>query len=147
MEARRKPGSRRRLRDPQEPLSYDWLRANGWHVLERLERQPTDSCRRCVGLETVDDPRMMVAAEDLCIDLMPERWPDPGFWFCFITRASAQNRHASVWLHVRHLKTVADLVLLYEGLTGRQFGPPSWRRDELAPPVLDSQGSEVEASD
>lgn len=121
---------------PPDALSYEWLQANGWHVLERLERQPTDHCRRCVGLETVDDHKFLVASEDVCIDVAPERWPSPAFWFCWITRASSQNRHPSVWVHARHLKTVGDLMLLYEGLTGRRLGPPSWRRDELAPPVL-----------
>lgn len=120
-----------------EPLSYGWLKKNGWHVLDRLDRQHTDHCRRCVGLETVQDEHFLTAPEDVCIDVAPERWPNPHFWFCWITKASSQNRHPSVWVHARHLHTVGDLVLLYEGLTGRRLGPPSWRKDELAKPVIE----------
>lgn len=121
---------------PTELLDYDWLADFGWRKLDRQERQPTDHYRRCVGLETADDDRFMVAPEDLCIDVAPENWPSPRFWFCWVTRASSQHHFPSVFLHTRHLKTRADLMLLYEGLTGRQFGKPHWDRRKLAPPIL-----------
>lgn len=118
-----------------EPLSYVWLNENGFHTLDRRERQPTDHCRRCIGGELVEDSVHLVAREDLCLDVAPERWPNPNFWFCWVTRCSSQNNHPSIWLHVRHLRTVGDLVLLYEGLTGRQFGQPHWKRSNLMPAI------------
>ena len=60
-----------------EPICYDWLKAWGFHKLERLERQPTDHYRRCIALETVGESHFMVAHEDQCLDVAPNRWPDP----------------------------------------------------------------------
>lgn len=116
-------------------LSYDWLLEHGWHRLERLERQPTDHVRRCVGRE-VTGRRFLVASEDLCIDMAPEREVNPAFWFCWVTRASAQNRHPSVWLHVRHLHWCEEVEHLYEGLTGRQFGKPTYDWREMPPEMF-----------
>lgn len=115
-----------------DALSYEWLAANGFHCLERFERQPTDHYRRCIGLETAERG-FLVAREDLCIDIAPERMPDPAFWFCWLTRASSQHQHPSVWIHVRHIKTVGDLILLYQGFTGRKFGQPAYRISDLQP--------------
>lgn len=117
-------------------LDYDWLREFGWHRIPRLERQPTDHVRRCVALETADDERFLVASEDLCIDLAPEKWPNPRFWFCWITKASSHNSPPHTFVHARHLKTRDDLILLYRGLTGREFGKPNWDRKKLAPVVV-----------
>jgi hypothetical protein len=126
-------------RYPNEPLTYEWLLANGWHKLERGELQPTDHCRREVGLETTTDEHFMVASEDMGIEVCPDKFPEPRFWFCWLTIARAPRAPAHTWIHVRHLKTVRDLVLLYEGLTGRRLGKASWRRDELAPAVFDDE--------
>lgn len=119
-----------------ELLTYEWLLANGWQKLDRGERQPTDHCRRAVGLETVEDEHFLVAAEDCCIDVCPDVWPNARFWFCWVTKAVTRTRQPHTWLHLRHLKTVRDIVLLYEGITGRRLGATSWRRDDLAPPVF-----------
>jgi hypothetical protein len=121
-----------------EPLDYEWLQEYGFRKITRQERQPTDHVRRCVAHETADDDRFMVAMEDLCIDLAPECWPMARFWFCWVTRASSQNHFPSVFLHVRHLKTQGDLILLYEGLTGRRFGEPNRDRKQLAPKIIES---------
>lgn len=107
------------------PLTVEWLKAQRWYVLPRFERQPTDHYRRCIGREVIGD-LFMSAAEDLCIDVSESPMPG-GNWSCWITRASAQNNHASVWLHVRHLKYCEELILLYEALTGRAFiENPAW---------------------
>jgi len=130
--------AQRRVEYSADPLTYDWLLANGWHKLERLDRQPFDHVRRCVGLELVQNHHFMIAPEDVCLDLAPnfDLHSKTGHWLCWLTRASAQNRHPSIWLHVRHLETIRDLAILYEGITGRQLGPPSWRRDKLARPIF-----------
>jgi hypothetical protein len=129
----------RRLADDRyssTPIDYEWLQEYGFRKITRQERQSTDHARRCVAHETADEDRFMVAMEDLCIDLAPNRWPRAEFWFCWITRASSQNHFPSVFLHARHLKTQGDLMLLYEGLTGRSFGKPNWDRRQLAPKIL-----------
>lgn len=121
---------------PKAMLSHDWLVKNGWNKLERLERQPTDHYRRCIAMETYQDDHFMIANEDLCIDVAPNVLEAPAFWFCWITRASSQNRQPSTWLHVRQIRTVGDLMLLYEGLTGRFFSEPSSRVKNLGQPFL-----------
>lgn len=120
---------------PSDPLTYEWLHEYGFRTLQRLDRQPHDHVRRCLGRETIEDSIMLQADEDLCLDLAPNRMPDPEFWFCWVTRASSQNSHPSVWIHTRQLKTRFDLMLLYMGLTGRHFGKPSYDRRQLKPPV------------
>lgn len=117
------------------PLTYEWLHEHGFHKLERLERQAHDHVRRCLGRETVETTRLLSSEEDLCLDLTPNRMPDPDWWFCWVTRASSQNHHPSVWIHTRQLVTRFDLVLLYMGLTGRHFGKPDWDRRKLMKPV------------
>lgn len=121
--------------DLMSPITYEWLHEHGFRTLPRLERQPTDHVRRCLGLETVEDNVFLRASEDMCLDLAPERMPDPKFWFCWVTRASSQNHNPSVWIHTRHLVTRFDLILLYMGLTGRHFGKPDWDRRKLMQPV------------
>ena len=79
----------------------------------------------------------MVADEDLCIDVSPDRMPNPDFWFVFLSRASAQNRQASVFLHSRHMVFVDEIMLLYEALTGRTWGPKHWRTRELGKPLFE----------
>jgi len=117
------------------PLTYEWLHEHGFRTLPRFDRQPTDHVRRCIGLETVEDSLFLRCSEDLCLDLAPERMPEPRYWFCWVTRASSQHQHPSIWIHARHLKTRFDLVLLYMGLTGRHFGKPDWDRRKLMPEV------------
>ncbi len=101
-------------------LTYEWLKDNGWHKLERLERQPTDHYRRCLGTETIGD-HFMSAPEDVCLDVCADREVDSKFWYVWLTRASTQNRHPSVWVHVRHIKSTEELTTMYEAITGRKF--------------------------
>jgi hypothetical protein len=118
-----------------QPISYQWLAASGFHKLERLQRQPTDHYRRCIATECIGES-FMVSSEDLCIEVAPNRIP-ADHWLVWLTRASAQNSRASIWLGVRRVTHAREIVLLYEGLTGRQFGQPSCHDSELKPPVFD----------
>ena len=119
-----------------EQISYEWLKQNGFRLLERLERQPFDHYRRCLGAELIGK-HFMTAHEDICIDVAPDRFPHTTWWYVWITRASAQNQHPSVWVHTRHMATVGELILLYEALTGRKFGQPTWNRKELGEPLFE----------
>ena len=121
------------IEHPDTVLSYEWLHEWGWHKIPRQERQPTDHVRRCVGLEISDDRLFMAASEDLCIDLAPDF--NGEFWYCWITKATGHNNPPHTWIHARHLKIRGDLILLYEGLTGRSFGPSKWDRRELSPVI------------
>lgn len=113
-----------------DPITYDWLLAHGWHRLDREERQPFDHCRRCIGRDVIGD-LYMAASEDLCIEVSPTS-ATMTEWFVWITKAHSQNNFASVWLHVRYMRRAAELILLYEGLTGRRFGLPTWNAKERA---------------
>ncbi len=128
--------------DISEPLSYEWLAANGFREVERLDRQPKPVFRRCVALETVDE-HWMRANEDLCIDVSEGFDESRNGWFCFLSRNHSPHRQSERFIHARKLRTVGDLVLLYEGLTGRQFGQPvRWNpKTELMPPVIAMNGS------
>jgi len=122
-------------------LTYAWLQQNGFHKLERLERQPTDHYRRCLGNELINE-RFMSAREDVCLDVASNGIESRDFWYVWLTRASSQNFHPSVWLHVRHIYFVEELVLMYEAITGRKFGPPAWKLDELGEPLFQTPETE-----
>lgn len=110
-----------------ERISYEWLKANGWHVLPRFERQPYDQCRRCIGMDSIG-PRFLTCPEDLCIDVSPVN-ADCREWFVWITKAHANNNHPCTWIHVRQMQYAEELVALYEALTGREFtGETHWAK-------------------
>lgn len=118
---------------PRHIISYDWLESTGFIKLERGERQPTDHCMRCIAGETIDE-HWMIAREDLCIEVCPDRMPpDTNFWLCWVGKSHSQNRSMHTFTHVRHMKYVEELMLLYEGLTGRPFSIPCLPGDRPSP--------------
>ncbi|MEM9825208.1 MAG: hypothetical protein AAF958_01405 [Planctomycetota bacterium] len=117
-------------------LSYDWLSANGFHRIEKGERQPHDFMRRCIRMETLGE-KFMVAEEDLCLDLCPSDDSEVQ-WHCWVTKAEHYNRHPTSWIHTRMLRYAEEVALMYEGLTGRRMGPRHWKRSELALPLFPS---------
>lgn len=120
---------------PLDRLTYEWLREHGFHKLDRLDRQPTDHYRRMLGAELIGD-RFLTSNEDLCIDVCPDRMDDARFWYVWVTRASAQNRHPSIWLHTRHMYFTGEIMLLIEALTGRPFAKPTWDRKLWPDPLF-----------
>lgn len=118
-------------------ISYEWLKDNGFHRIERAERQPYDHMRRCLGLETVDK-KFMSADEDLCLDLSPNDTTCEK-WMCWVTKANSPQLHPTHWIHTRTLQYAEELVLMYEGLTGRRFGPKNYDRRKLALPLFPSE--------
>lgn len=120
----------------KELITYKWLTENGFRTLERLERQPYDHMRRCLGAELIGE-RFMISREDLCIDIAPSRLPIPDFWYVWITKASCQNYHPSIWIHSRHMVFADELILLYEALTGRRFAKPAYQTSEMGQPLFE----------
>jgi len=113
-------------------LTYEWLKVSGFHKIERLERQPTDHYRRCLGREMIGHGHL-IADEDVCLDLSADREVDPRFWYVWLVRSSSQNSHPSVWIHIRHIVFVGELIAIYEGLTGRAFqAKRAYSRAEMA---------------
>ena len=117
-------------------LTYDWFKKNGFHRLERGERQPFDHVRRCLGMETIGK-QFMVADEDLCLDLCPNDDSQES-WHCWITKANSPSLHPTHWIHTRSLQFAEEVVLMYEGLTGRRFGPKEWNRQKQPMPFFPS---------
>lgn len=116
------------------PLTYEWLKANGFVVLDRLERQPTDHVQRGIATECIG-LRLMAAAEDLCLNLTPAGGLD-GYWHCWITRAHAFHRNPHVWIGARFVRYVEEVIAMYEGLTGRRFSPGGWDPKKLGEPLF-----------
>lgn len=96
--------------DRSEPLSYHWLRYNGWKLLGRQERQSTDHVRRDVAGEVAGGRRPFVSSDDLGIELAEGF---DGEWYCWVVRQEPRQ-----CIHVRFVRTVGDVVRLWEGLTG-----------------------------
>jgi hypothetical protein len=99
--------------DRDQPLTYEWLRSNGWRLLARQERQPTDHVRRDVACEVAGGRQPFVASDDLGIELAAGGMEG---WFCWITRQEPRQS-----IHVRPVSTVGDVMRLWEGLTGRDW--------------------------
>jgi hypothetical protein len=98
------------------PLSYEWLKANGWKTLTRQERQPTDHVRRPVAWEVAGGKRPFVSPDDLCVELALATAGDDGEWHCWVSQVEPHR-----FVHVRMMRTVGDVIRLWEGLTGRDW--------------------------
>lgn len=105
-----------------QPITPAWLTANGWRITHRKGEQgeygwfPNDHYRRDIAHETTDGRRPFVSLDDLAIELAAWSFA-VGEWGCWVAK---ENR---AWVFVRLLRTVGDVVKLYEGLTGREFTP------------------------
>jgi hypothetical protein len=102
-----------------EPITPDWLLAHGWRIATRRVGHELEVWRRAVGDELAGGRPFLGAHDDLCIDVSPAVG---GAWHCWVTQADPHR-----FLHVRMMRTGADLARLYEGLTGRDFSPPQRR--------------------
>jgi hypothetical protein len=113
------------MMDQASPITEDWLRAAGfkWH---QFERQPDKHWLLWLG-EATKDRDSFTSYEDIGIELAPcwfknylgEDAGDVGKWFCWLRDDAAGRYHR--FIHLRHLRTIADLVLLIEGITGQQW--------------------------
>jgi hypothetical protein len=120
---------------PLDLITYGWLKAHGWRELQQMEGQPTIHYRRCIGRELIGD-KFLQSNEDVCIDVCPDRMNDTRFWYVWLTRASSQNHHPSVWIHTRNMYHTGELMLLYEALSGRPFAVLDWDRKKWPEPLF-----------
>src|SRR4051812_37765117 len=96
-------------------ITEEWLKSAGfkWH---QLDRQPDKHWLLWLG-PAIDDG--MTSFEDLGIELAP-RWKQNG-WFCWLRSDPAGRSHR--FIHIRHIHTTEELILLIEGITGRKWSP------------------------
>lgn len=99
--------------DASEHITEDWLREVGfkWH---QLDRQPEKQWLLWVGSLCGRNSTF----EDLGIELAPSV---DGTWFCWV-RADTSSRY-SRFLYVRHMTYRAEVMRLFEGLTGCPWNP------------------------
>jgi len=95
----------------EELLTEEWLKENGfkWH---QLDRQPGKQWLLWLG-----DAASAGDSHDLGIEVSHDA--NDGLWFCWL-RSDCAHRY-SRFLHIRHIKTIGDLVAMIEGLTGQKF--------------------------
>lgn len=95
----------------RSPITEDWLRENGfkWHQLERQNEKHWLLWLGGAMGKHVD-------FEDIGIEVAP--WVD-GTWFCWL-RSDTAHRY-SRFIHVRHIRTVGELIRLIEGLINAPF--------------------------
>lgn len=100
-----------------EPITEAWLVAHGWRLVgERNDErtQPSRKMRRlAIAAECLDWPQPFRSSDDLCIDVAPWRY---GEWFVWIHQEEPYR-----FVPVRMMKTVGELVRLWEGLTGKEW--------------------------
>jgi hypothetical protein len=103
--------------DTLAPITEDWLKEIGfrWH---QLDRQPAKHWVLWMG-EVVDGGRGAICFEDLGIEISPVGHDDE--WFCWL-RADYSGRY-SRFIHLRHIRTHADLIFILEGIAGTGFSP------------------------
>lgn len=112
---------RRGVIDDHLPITEDWLREVGfkWH---QFDRQPNKQWLLWIGRAS---DQWGLDTQDLGVELAPGSYDakadDRAGWFCWL-RSDSSYRYAR-FIHVRRLRTRADVVRLVEGLTGQPWNP------------------------
>jgi len=112
-----------------EPIDEDWLKEVGfkWH---QFPRQPEKQWLLWLGDAVCATEKQTFGRkisfgpsyEDIGIELSSGGQKDVGpCWFCWL-RSDTAHRY-SRFLHIRHLRTRADLIRLIEGITGQAWDP------------------------
>jgi hypothetical protein len=115
------PGNPRLPSGNQESITEDWLCEVGfkWH---QFDRQPEKQWLLWVGQAS---GQWGSGSDDLGVELAPKSYDaerdDHEGWFCWL-RSDVSHRY-SRFLHVRRLRTRAEVVKLVEGLTGQPWNP------------------------
>lgn len=107
------------------PITEDWLRDVGfkWH---EFERQNAHHWLLWLG-DAIPDS--VTCHEDMGIELAPGWWKNRngddvgslGKWFCWFRSDGAGRYHR--FIHVRHLATAGEVILLCEAITGQPWNP------------------------
>ena len=110
-----------------EPITAEWLASVGfkWH---QLDRQPDKHWLLWLG-DATSERHSFTSFEDIGIEVAPCGWKnrngddigDVGTWFCWF-RSDAAGRYCR-FIHIRHLRTAGDLVLLIEAITSQKWDP------------------------
>jgi hypothetical protein len=110
-----------------DPITEDWLKSAGfkWH---QLERQPDKHWLLWLG-DATRERHSFTSYEDIGIELAPCWWKnrkdenvgDVGSWFCWFRDDAAGRYHR--FIHIRHLRTVGELIHLIEAITGQTWDP------------------------
>jgi hypothetical protein len=108
-------------------INEDWLKSAGfkWH---QLDRQTDKHWLLWLG-DATRERHSFTSFEDIGIELAPCWWKnstgddagDVGKWFCWFRDDAAGRYHR--FIHIRHLRTVGELVLLVEAITGQKWDP------------------------
>lgn len=99
-------------------ITEDWLKTHGFRLVggrtdERTK--PEVKLRRlAIKRECVGDRNIFDSPDDLCIDIAPNTIK--GDWFVWLHQEEPYR-----FIHVRQFKYQADLMRLYEALTGKAF--------------------------
>jgi hypothetical protein len=125
-----------------------------WH---QLDRQPDKHWLLWLGDATAER-HSFASYEDIGIELAPCWWKnhkdedagDIGQWFCWLRNDSAGRYHR--FIHIRHLHTVGELILLIEAITGQGWDPTnnlygSMRKPEDAERVRKTDALAVRPTD
>lgn len=109
------------------PITESWLAVNGfkWH---QFDRQPDKHWLLWLG-GAIATRGLFHSIEDLGIEVAQGWWKnrngddvgDIGSWFCWL-RGDTAGRYSRL-LHIRHIRTVPELVRLIEALTGQAWAP------------------------
>lgn len=95
--------------DTSAPITEAWLRAVGfkWH---QLDRQPTRQWLLWLDRNTEDLGLELAYAGDHFRD-----------WFCWLRADTAGRYHR--FIHVRHVRTIGEVIALVEALSGQDWDP------------------------
>lgn len=106
-----------------ETITEDWLKEVGfkWH---QLERQSSKHWLLWLGWAARTD------YEDLGIEIASGALDDK--WFCWLRSDAAGRYHR--FIHLRHIRTCADLIGIIEGITGQAWDPANNRYGAMRSP-------------
>lgn len=92
-------------------ISEHWLRQ---HDFKWFMTGNEKHWRRAIGTDKKEGRGFMESSDDLCIELAwNPKGDDNGWWYCWIAQVEPR-RH----IHVRHMREVNEIAMLYLGLTG-----------------------------
>lgn len=109
------------------PITEDWLKAAGfkWH---QFDLQPDKHWLLWLG-DALKESSRLTSFSDIGLELAPAWWKNRndedignvGAWHCWF-RADVAGRYHR-FIHIRHLKSTGDLILLIEAITGQLWNP------------------------
>src|SRR5881628_2677969 len=129
-----------------EPITEDWLRSAGFRW-EMIDRDPHKHWLLWLGDAVKDREHMFASHEDLGIKVSKGLTGKEDWWHCWL-RADYCGRYTR-FVHVRHMRTQAELATLIAAITGFPFDVAnsyygSYRRPEDAARLRDDDEHRIE---